>query len=58
MQSRDIAKHLPATSELDLGTLRIFVAAAEAGSFVGAGKAVGLTRSAAGKALARLESYL
>ncbi|MCH4543686.1 MULTISPECIES: LysR family transcriptional regulator [Brucella/Ochrobactrum group] len=58
MQRRDIAKHLPAASELDLGALRIFVAVAEAGSFVGGGKAVGLTRSAAGKALARLEAYL
>lgn len=32
MQRRDIAKHLPAASELDLGALRIFVAVAEAGS--------------------------
>jgi len=58
MQSRNIAKRLPVASDLDIGALRIFVAVAEAGSFVGGGKAVGLTRSAAGKALARLESYL
>ncbi|MBP2302107.1 LysR family transcriptional regulator [Azospirillum picis] len=58
MQSRDIAKRLPVASDLDIGALRIFVAIAEAGSFVGGGKATGLTRSAAGKALARLESYL
>ncbi|MBS1000126.1 LysR family transcriptional regulator [Acetobacter persici] len=58
MLSRSVAKRLPAASDLDLATLRIFVAVAEAGSFVSGGKAVGLTRSAAGKAVARLESYL
>ena len=45
-------------SELDLGGLRIFVAIAEGGSFVAGGKALGLTRSAAGKAIARLEAQL
>lgn len=45
-------------SNLDLGTLRIFVAIVETGSFVAGGKALGLTRSAAGKAMARLEAHL
>ncbi|WNJ77690.1 LysR family transcriptional regulator [Cedecea neteri] len=45
-------------SELDLGSLRVFVAIAESGSFVAGGKALGLTRSAAGKAIARLEAQL
>lgn len=44
--------------DLDLGSLRIFVAIAQSGSFVAAGKALGLTRSAAGKAIARLEAQL
>ncbi|MFP2958063.1 LysR family transcriptional regulator [Myxococcus sp. 1LA] len=35
-----------------------FMAVVDAGSFVGGGRAIGLTRSAAGKALARLESRL
>ncbi|AGC43349.1 LysR family transcriptional regulator [Myxococcus stipitatus DSM 14675] len=35
-----------------------FMAVVEAGSFVGGGRALGLTRSAAGKALARLEARL
>lgn len=35
-----------------------FMSVVEAGSFVGGGRAIGLTRSAAGKALARLESRL
>ncbi|RKH05829.1 LysR family transcriptional regulator [Corallococcus carmarthensis] len=35
-----------------------FMAVVDAGSFVGGGQALGLTRSAAGKALARLESRL
>ncbi|MEJ2626860.1 MAG: LysR family transcriptional regulator [Pseudolabrys sp.] len=38
--------------------MRIFVAVAESGSFVAGAKAMGLTRSAAGKALARLENHL
>ncbi|HVJ16382.1 MAG TPA: LysR family transcriptional regulator [Polyangiaceae bacterium] len=39
----------------DLNVLRIFVAAAEAGSFATAGTKLGLTRSAVAKAVARLE---
>jgi DNA-binding transcriptional LysR family regulator len=39
----------------DLNVLRIFVAAAEAGSFAAAGTKLGLTRSAVAKAVARLE---
>nr|WP_240672866.1 LysR family transcriptional regulator [Corallococcus coralloides] len=35
-----------------------FMSVVDAGSFVGGGEALGLTRSAAGKALARLESRL
>lgn len=35
-----------------------FMSVVDAGSFVGGGRAIGLTRSAAGKALARLESRL
>ncbi|MGU3399912.1 LysR family transcriptional regulator [Brucellaceae bacterium D45D] len=58
MLPRSVAKRLPAATDLDPAALRIFVAVAEAGSFVSGGKAVGLTRSAAGKAVARLESYL
>lgn len=42
----------------DLGVIRAFVAVAEAGGFVGATKATGLTRSALGKAVARLEAHL
>ncbi len=53
-----IASTKLAGSALDINALRIFVAVAEAGSFVAGGKAMGLTRSAAGKALARLEAYL
>ncbi|WP_336708100.1 MULTISPECIES: LysR family transcriptional regulator [unclassified Cedecea] len=45
-------------SDLDLGSLRVFVAIVESGSFVAGGKALGLTRSAAGKAIARLEAQL
>ncbi|RUO34864.1 LysR family transcriptional regulator [Aliidiomarina soli] len=45
-------------SDLDLKALRIFVAIAESGSFIAGGKARGLTRSAAGKAVARLEAHL
>lgn len=42
----------------DLVTLRAFVQAAETGSFVGAGRHLGLTASAVGKAVARLEERL
>ncbi len=45
-------------SDLDLGALRVFVAIAESGSFSAGGRARGLTRSAAGKAVARLEAHL
>lgn len=45
-------------SDLDLRALRVFVAIAESGSFIAGGKARGLTRSAAGKAVARLEAHL
>ncbi|SKC17323.1 DNA-binding transcriptional regulator, LysR family [Kosakonia radicincitans] len=58
MTGRKIASTKLAGSALDIGALRVFVAVAEAGSFVAGGKAMGLTRSAAGKALARLEAYL
>lgn len=58
MSASKIPKRNPSTSELDLRALRIFVAVAEAGSFVAGGLSVGLTRSAAGKALSRLEEYL
>jgi DNA-binding transcriptional LysR family regulator len=43
---------------MELRTMRTFVAIVELGSFVAAAKALGLTRSAAGKALARLETHL
>ena len=46
------------TSELDLATLHVFVAVADAGSITGGGRARGLTRSAAGKSIARLETHL
>jgi DNA-binding transcriptional LysR family regulator len=58
MTGKKIASTKLAGSALDMGALRVFVAVAEAGSFVAGGKAMGLTRSAAGKALARLEAYL
>ncbi|EOW6409056.1 LysR family transcriptional regulator [Cronobacter sakazakii] len=58
MTGRKIASANTTGTGLDIHTLRIFVAVAEAGSFVAGGKAMGLTRSAAGKALARLEAYL
>lgn len=41
-----------------LDEILTFMSVVDAGSFVGGGRAVGLTRSAAGKALARLESRL
>ncbi len=40
----------------DLNDLLIFMAVVEAGSFVAGGKTLGLSRSAAGKAVARLET--
>ncbi|EKM5064179.1 LysR family transcriptional regulator [Cronobacter turicensis] len=58
MTGRKIASGNATGAALDIHALRIFVAVAEAGSFVAGGKAMGLTRSAAGKALARLEAYL
>lgn len=45
-------------ADLDLGALRVFVAIAKSGSFIAGGKTRGLTRSAAGKAVARLEAHL
>src|SRR5688572_19533615 len=42
----------------DLGTIRAFIAVAEAGSFATAARAAGLTRSALGKAVTRLEGRL
>lgn len=44
--------------KVDLGAIRAFVAVAQAGGFSSGAKAVGLTRSAAGKALVRLEERL
>jgi DNA-binding transcriptional LysR family regulator len=41
-----------------LGTLRIFVQAADSGSFTVAGRQLGLSSSAVGKAIARLEEHL
>ncbi|EMM3404230.1 LysR family transcriptional regulator [Klebsiella oxytoca] len=58
MRAAKVPKRNPLTPELDLRAIRIFVAVAEAGSFVAGGTSVGLTRSAAGKALSRLEDYL
>lgn len=58
MTGKKIASAKPAGPALEISALRVFVAVAEAGSFVAGGKAMGLTRSAAGKALARLETYL
>lgn len=45
-------------SEIDWGALRAFVAIADAGSFTGGGRVLGLTRSAVGKALTKLEARL
>ena len=51
-----LTKKIP---QLDkLGTLGIFVQVAEAGSFVGAAQRLGLTASAVGKAIARLEDEM
>lgn len=43
---------------LDLSAIRIFVTTTNQGSFVAGAKKLGLTRSAVGKAIGRLESYL
>ena len=53
-----IPKSTLLSSELDLKAVRIFIAVAKAGSFVAGGASVGLTRSAAGKAVTRLETWL
>ncbi|WP_336749910.1 LysR family transcriptional regulator [Pantoea vagans] len=58
MTGRKITSAKFAGSALDIRAMRIFVAVADAGSFVAGGRAMGLTRSAAGKALTRLEAYL
>ncbi|TBU81440.1 LysR family transcriptional regulator [Phytopseudomonas dryadis] len=42
----------------DWGAIQTFVAVAEAGSLAAGGKALGMTRSAASKAVARLEAHL
>lgn len=44
--------------DLDLRTIRAFVAVVEAGDFTAAARTLGMTRSAVGKALRRLESGL
>jgi DNA-binding transcriptional LysR family regulator len=43
---------------LDFSAIRIFVTTTNQGSFVAGAKKLGLTRSAVGKAIGRLESYL
>lgn len=43
---------------IDLSSIRIFVTTTEQGSFAASAKKLGLTRSAVGKAIIRLESYL
>lgn len=45
-------------SRLNLDEMGVFVAVADSGSFVGGGRSLGLTRSAAGKAITRLETHL
>ena len=45
MTGRKIASTKSTGSALDIRAMRIFVAVAEAGSFVAGGKAMGLTRS-------------
>jgi len=47
-----------ARENIDLAAIRIFVTITDQESFVAGAKKLGLTRSAAGKALERLESYL
>lgn len=44
--------------QVDLNAIRAFVAVARTGSFIAGGRSVGLSRSAAGKALVRLEARL
>lgn len=46
------------SSGADLGAIQAFVAVSEAGSFAGGAKLLGMTRSAASKAVARLEARL
>lgn len=58
MTGKKIALAKPDGPALEISALRVFVAVAEAGSFVASGKAMGLTRSAAGNAVARLYAYL
>ncbi|WP_417804845.1 LysR substrate-binding domain-containing protein [Thalassospira lucentensis] len=58
MVGRKVANGTFPGTELDLGAVSVFVAVAEAGSFVSGGKERGLSRSAAGKAVTRLEAYL
>ncbi|KJY81939.1 LysR family transcriptional regulator [Vibrio galatheae] len=58
MNGRKFPNNAPQGTSLDFTAIRVFVAIAETGSFVAAGKNVGLTRSAVGKALSRLEEYL
>jgi DNA-binding transcriptional LysR family regulator len=55
---KPVAKRHARNSDIDLNALRTFVAIAEAGSFVGGGTARRLSRSAAGKAMSRLEAHL
>ncbi|QPM90542.1 LysR family transcriptional regulator [Pseudooceanicola algae] len=47
----------PALSGTQVDEMLTFLAVVEAGSFVAAGRSLGLSRSAAGKAIARLESH-
>jgi DNA-binding transcriptional LysR family regulator len=42
----------------NLNDIQVFMAVADAGSFVAGGQAMGLTRSAVGKAVGRLENRL
>ena len=42
----------------NLNDILVFMAIVDAGSFVGGGQAMGLTRSAAGKSVSRLEDRL
>ncbi|MGV0819430.1 LysR family transcriptional regulator [Martelella sp. AMO21009] len=58
MASTKIPDRQSGAYDIDISALRIFVAIAETGSFVGGAKVVGLTRSAAGKGMARLERHL
>ncbi|WP_410014766.1 LysR family transcriptional regulator [Sodalis sp. C49] len=58
MSVRHVAAGQHGGGGIELNTMRAFVAIAESGSFVAGGKIMGLTRSAAGKSLARLEAYL